>query len=157
MTVYAYASTDDVSVHIDPDVLAMPNPEDFAKENQDVARLIRSYLYVTHVPNTVIDSWLDPATTPELIRSIAGMLIAAKVYGRQTSSNAEEVDPYAVRLYNQAMAMLNGVIDGRLVLPELVGAGVAVTGTTHITQDNFYPNDDASLDDQVKFTMSRDY
>ena len=157
MTEYAYASTDDVAVHIDPDVLALPDEVDFAKENQDVARLIRSYLYVTHVPNTVIDAWLTPETTPELIRSIAGMLVAAKVYGRQTSSNAEEVDPYALRLYNQAMAMLQGVIDGRLVLPELVGAGVVVTGTSHITEDNFYPNDSAELKDQVKFKMGVDY
>jgi len=154
---YAYASNDDVMTHLSASVLNLDDDIDFEKEGHEAATYIRSYLFGTHISNSVIDTWLTPDDTPALIRAIAGKMIAAKIYERETSSNAEEVDPYAVRLFNQAMATLSAIIDGRLVITELVDAGVSVTGTTHITDGNFYPNDLAPLGDQIKFKMGVDY
>lgn len=154
---YAYASNDDVMTHLSSSVLNLDDDIDFEKENHETATYIRSYLYGTHIPNTTIDTWLTPADTPAIIRAVAGKMIAAKIFERETSSNADVVDPYAVRLFNQAMATLQAIIDGRLVITELVVAGVAVTGTNHLTDANFYPNDAAPSGDQIKFKMGAEY
>lgn len=154
---YAYASNDDVMTHLSASVLNLDDDIDFEKENHEAATYIRSYLYGTHISTTVIDAWLTPDDTPMIIRAIAGKMIAAKIFERETSSNSEEVDPYAVRLFNQAMATLQMILDGRLVITELVVAGVSVTGTDHITEANFYPNDSAPSGDQAKFKMSAEY
>ena len=147
-----YVSAEEVNQHLNEEILKVAEG-DFDIEADDAARVIRAYLSGTHIPATVIDTWDSPATTPEIIRSIAARMIASQVYGRATSGNEPEVNPYARSLYDYAMAMLNGVITGTITITELTDP---VGATGHINEDYFYPNDSADLRDAPKFRM-RDF
>lgn len=145
---WEYATDEDVNEFLNEEVIKVATG-DFDVENNEAARVIRAYLFASHIPATVIDTWVDPATTPEIIRSIAGRMIASQVFGRAYSGNAEETSPYATQLYGEAMAMLNGIITGTLTITEI--GDIAATG--HISEDYFYPNDSADVLDAPKFRM----
>jgi len=77
----------------------------------------------------VITSWADPETTPELIRSIAGRLAAAFLYQSFYSEEADDVLEYAQWLYNNAILMLDQIVEGVLVVVEVDESGpIDVTG-----------------------------
>lgn len=130
-------SLDDINVHLPQDKLQVLNADDDAPQ-LDAERIIKGTLSDTFSP-AELASWSTPATTPEMIRAIAGRFVAALVYARAFSSELAEVPEWAQRLYDDAMNMLNGIVAGTITLPE-----VSETPNTggKLTSDDFYPNDD---------------
>jgi hypothetical protein len=98
-----------------------------------------------HITNIVIGrlagtfdttTWLDPSTTPRLIRTIISMRYVSAVYRRSFSDEADAPSSYPFWLEQQTGDMIDGLIDGTVDLPELPSQ---FTGTVA-----FYPNDDSS-------------
>lgn len=79
-------------------------------------------------------TWVDPVTTPDLVRTVITMLYVSWLYHR-TYSEDEGDNEYAVRLAEKAEALIMGIIDGTIDLPGIdTGAG----------QPSFYPTDASS-------------
>jgi hypothetical protein len=139
-----FVNLDDVNMHLPTDKLEMEDPE-LALFGMDAERIIRGYL-AGAIPGTVMATWASPDTTPELVRAIAGRLIAAFWYRERYSEDSLEDPIYAQTKYNEAMALLQGVISGAIVIdvPEIPPVGA------RFTADDFYPN---NTDDGPIFTM----
>lgn len=82
-----------------------------------------------------ISSWLDAASTPELVRQVMAMYYAAWYYRRTYSEDTDESPTYADWLEGLADTLLAGLADGSVDIP----------GLTPITEDegepDFYPRD----------------
>lgn len=134
------ATLDDVNAHLDGEVIeATPDNTDLVQVS--VARIIRGYLGGLVAQSTLM-SWDTPATTPDIIREIASMLIAAKVYFNESARTSLIVDDdnFAQRLYDQAMAMLQLILDGQIIID---GGEEGETGAVGVlTIDDFFPVDD---------------
>lgn len=132
------ASLDDINAHLDGSVIgADSNNTELVQIS--VARVIRGYL-ARIVNQVTLMSWSTPELTPDIIREIAGMLIASQLYFNEASRSVTSIDDnnLAQRLYDRAMLMLQGIVDGSIVLP-IVPAPVT-TGT--MTIDDFFPIDE---------------
>ena len=99
-------------------------------------------------------SWVDPDTTPRLVRTVIAMLYVSWIYDRTYS---EDADPssYGALLRSRAEALLASIISGGVTLPE-------ITPSVDTGQPAFYPTDasteDEASDDDAsagpeKFTM----
>lgn len=145
------ASLQDTNTYLPPNV-QISNAVDNGLQ-VDAQRLIRGQL-VTTFSTDAIQSWDTPDHTPELIRSIAGMLIASRYYSKLISQDsADDVPNYALDLYQKAIAMLAQIRAGTLIVVD--GNGVPIPGndTGSNPQGDVFPNDaDTS---GPKFTMSR--
>ena len=125
----------DINVHLPEDKLAVLNADDDDLQ-LDAERTVKARLSGTFSP-TVLASWVDKTTTPEIIKEVIGKLIAAKVYARAFSSEVGGVPEYAQWLYDQAMEILDGIILGNISVPEVTDT--PDTGQ-HLTRDMFWPN-----------------
>jgi hypothetical protein len=107
---------------------------------------------------TVYDTttWIDPGTTPDLVRVIITKLYAGWIYDRAYSENQAESNPYAAMLKENAGMLIAGLIDGTIEIP-----GVPATSNPG---PSFYPNDassalEATYDDPslgpARFSMGR--
>jgi hypothetical protein len=102
-----------------------------------------------------ISTWVDPTTTPAIVKSVLAMLYVAWFYDRQYSEEQEALNAYAILLRGQAESLLVGILDG----------SIAMDPTTESPSDlTFYPTDSSSamaptLDDMslgdAKFSMGR--
>ena len=118
------------------------------KPNIEAERLIKGQLTGVFEP-VVISSWADPASTPELIRSIAGRLAAAYMYYAIYSEESDAISPYAQWLYNGAIAMLTDVRTGALIVTDDSEEPIDVSGAELLS---FWPSDNAP-----KFTMDQEF
>ena len=84
-------------------------------------------------------SWVDPATTPRLVRVIVSKMYVAWFYDRQYSENQEQGNDYAKLLRTNAEMLITGILDGSIQIP-----GVP---EQNIQQAYFYPNDASSAID----------
>src|SRR5262245_62737757 len=139
-----FASLDDVNMHLPTDKLEMEEPE-LDLFGLDADRIIRGYLAGV-IPGTTLAAWTSPEATPEIIRAIAGRFIAAFWYRERYSEDSIEDPIYAQTKYNEAMALLQGIIAGDIVIVE---TPIEVLGL-HFGPGNFYPN---NTDDGPIFTM----
>lgn len=141
-----FASLDDVNMHLPTDKLEIEEPE-LALFGLDADRIIRGYLAGT-IPATTLATWTSPNSTPELVRAIAGRFIAAFYYRERYSEDSLDDPAYAQIKYNEAMALLQGIISGDIVLIE--GPDTVIVGP-HMSSLDFYPN---ATDDGPIFTMN---
>ena len=79
--------------------------------------------------------WLDPVTTPSIVKVIIAKTYAAWVYDRQYSENQDQGNDYAAMLRTNAEMLITGLIDGTIDIP-----GVSQIGGI----PSFYPNDASS-------------
>jgi hypothetical protein len=153
----AYATLDDVNMHLPTDKLEMQSPT-LALVGVDAVRIIRGYLANVYSAATLA-GWTDPSETdsdvvgyvPQLIRAIAGRFIAAFWYRERYSEDSLDDPQYAQRKYDEAMALLMGVVNGTIILDDVAEEPETSTG---LTSDDFFPNDsDAgpmfSVDDKL--------
>lgn len=149
----ALSNASDVNVWLDGTNVFVTDADDNGEQDQ-VDAMIRAHLGNV-IPASVTDTWnmTTPASVPPIIRSIAGRLVAAIRYGKLTSENEQGVSPYAQRLWNLAVAELNGIVEGRITIPEVDEALVDLG--SHIGAINFYPND--SLLTGPKFGMDSEF
>lgn len=102
-----------------------------------VARIVRGYLSRV-VDNGVLVSWASPESTPELVSTIAGKLIASQLYFNETAKTTTILDPdsFAQKRYDEAMSLLNQIIAGTIVIPDIV-----VNPVEGLTDLDFFPVD----------------
>lgn len=81
-------------------------------------------------------TWIDPASTPALIRSIISRKYFAAVYFRAYSEDDGTTEnTYATKLDATAEMLISGIMDGSIIVE-----GV----TTDVTTISFYPTDSSS-------------
>ena len=105
----AFATLDDVNMHLPTDKLEMKQPA-LDLMGVDAERIIRGYLSNVFTP-LVLAGWTDPTLTnpatagyvPELIRAIAGRFIAAFYYRERYSEDSLDDPQYAQMKYDEAM------------------------------------------------------
>lgn len=144
------ASLADINVHLPDDKAKMQDSDD--NELQvDVARYIRSLLSGFFSAATLV-SWNSPDNTPELIRGIAGRLIASKYYATLYSEDVDDVSKFAQWLYNQANAMIDQIRTGSMIILDVNDTPIPIEGGISLTADDFWPNDSSG---GAKFTMEK--
>jgi hypothetical protein len=84
-------------------------------------------------------TWIDVNTTPELVRSVISMLIAAWTINKSHAEAVGEVDSYGVHLESSALTLLGGLADGSITLSDTVGVSDYATG-----RPAFWPTDIAT-------------
>jgi len=142
------ASLSDINAHLPPNVQISNDVDDSLQV--DALRLIRGQL-VTIFTADVMNTWISPDATPEMIRSIAGRLIASKYYANLVSGNVpDEMAAFAVSLYNEAIALLTGIRSGQI---QVVGADGNVLVVDNIGSDS--ATDMSPISGSPVFTMSR--
>lgn len=131
------ASLDDVNAHLDEVVIeATANNTNLVQIS--VARVVRGYL-ARIFDSAVLMGWSTPELTPPIIREVASMLIASRVYFAKAQAQNYEIsnENFGQRMYDQAMAMLREIIAGDLPVDgEVPGAA------GDLTMDDFFPIDD---------------
>ena len=140
------ATLDDVNAHLDGQVIeATPDNTDLVQVS--VARIIRGYLGRI-LDQATLFTWSTPDATPEIIREVASMLIAAQVYFNESARTSLIIEDqnFAQRLYDQAMALLQLILDGQIAVIPPDGVpptnGSVVTPPDILTVDDFFPVDD---------------
>lgn len=128
------ADLEDINVHLPTEKIEVDSAL-YAPLQLDAERIVRGYLAGFFTP-AELASWSDPDSTPGLIRAIAGRFIAAFYYRLRYSEDSLEDPTYAQNKYNEAMGMLKGVLDGSLVLEEVVIA----SPIGQLTSADFWPN-----------------
>lgn len=131
------ASLNDVNGWLTEDKLEATGANS-AQAQIEAWRLIRGQLASSFTPVTLA-GWVDPNSTPDLIRGIAGRLIAAYIYRAVYSEESDTVVPaYAQLLYNEAISMLADIRAGNLTVVDVNGNPIA--GGAGFTNTDFYPN-----------------
>ena len=130
-----FASYIDVNKHL-PDDKFIAQDADITDPGIYADRLIRARLGGI-VDSTIIATWLTPATTPEIIREVSGMLVAAKLYAEASAEDEADGSAYAQSLYNDAIKILDEIREGISVI---IGVDTEVIDTTSI-EGSFWPND----------------
>lgn len=134
------ASLQDINTWL-PDDKAKAGDADDDDLQIDTARVIKGNLAGVFQPVT-LSSWNSPANTPELIRSIAGRMIAARWYAKLYSEDDTALSDYAQSLYLEAVGMLSDIRDGSLVVLDENGNPIG-TNELALSSDWFWPNDTA--------------
>lgn len=143
----ALVDDNDINVHLPTDKISAEEGDLLDEIKEDIERIIRGYL-TGYVDALEMATWLTPETTPGTIRAIGGRLGAAFIYRRRYSEDSLDDPQYAQFKYNEAMMMLQRIIDGTITLDsDDVGSG--------LTTDMFYPNDPNT--DPPKFTMNQQF
>ena len=103
-----------------------------------VARVVRGYLSGV-VPQETLMGWSEPDLTPPIVTEAAAKMIAAQLFMQRVTRTTALIDDrqYAQILYDQAMAILNGIKDGLIS----IGDEVVVVGDSLSLLD-FHPIDD---------------
>lgn len=133
------------------DKAAFVSSNDAAPLIQSAERIIRASLS-GFIDPTYQASWVDTTTTPEIVQEIAAKLAAALRYRQKASEDAPDTtSSYAQTLYDEAIGMLRGIVDGSLDITEV---GLILAGTGSLSELHFYPNDTAiDTEDDVKFRI----
>ena len=143
------ASLDDINSYlpsIDRDTVVEATSENSALIQLSVSRVVRGYLSKV-VDSTTLMGWDEPTNTPDIIREAASMLIASQVYFNfhaRTRMTIEERN-FAQLLYDRAIAILQGIIDGKIDVP-----GIDPGATSAMSGLDFFPVDDTDR----AFTMA---
>jgi len=120
------ASIDDINAEL-PSQDEAPLPVIEANEENtnliqvSIARVVRGYLS-SAVDSVTLMSWDTPDDTPEIIRVIAAKFIAAQLYFNYAARTSLTIDVrnFAQLRYDEAMAILNGILEGTILLgPEV--------------------------------------
>lgn len=145
----AWVDDADVQIHLPIDKLLLEEiPDDKAQAVEYGERIVRGYLAGVLEPATIA-AWVSPATTPSQIRLVTGLFTAAKIYRLRYSEDSLDDPEYAQVLYNEAMAMINGIIAGTIILDDVDDV------TSGFDNTWFTPNDAST--DQPKFRMADVY
>ena len=143
-----YASLDDINAHL-PEHKAKIEDADDDLLQVEAYRLIRAKLSSVFTTAT-LNTWVDPDSTPGIIRSIAGMVIAAKWYAELYAEDSDEDAVYANDLYAKAMSLIEEIRAGLITVTD--DAGDPLSDTSYLSSDDFFPNDDAPV-----FTMGKEF
>ena len=135
------ASLDDINSYlpsIDEDVVLEATSENSDLIQLSVSRVVRGYLSQV-VDTTTLMSWDSPQDTPDIIREAASMLIASQIYINFISRTRITIEErnWAQLLYDRAIAILQGIVDGLIDVP-----GIDPGATSAMSELDFFPVDD---------------
>jgi hypothetical protein len=125
-----------------PDHKIEVNTANTAQWQIEATRIIKAKLAGTFTAVT-LHGWVDPDSTPPIIRSIAGELVAAYFYRALYSEDETLVPIYAQTLYNEAIQMLNDIRDGVLQVLDEDDNPIEDVTTTNMGTGDFYPDNTA--------------
>lgn len=133
------ASLDDINGNLPSDdgsTVVLADEDNSNLLQISVARVVRGYLSRV-IDNGTLQGWSAPEATPELVREIAGKLIAAQLFFNQTAKTTTVVDKdsFAQKLYDEAIAMLQQIILGDVILD-----GVITNATEGLSDLDYWPN-----------------
>jgi len=83
-------------------------------------------------------TWLDHTSTPAMVKTVIAMNYVAWYYDRTYSEDQEQGNDYAALLRAQAEALMVGILDGSIGMPEVP------PGTAEPGGPAFYPTDASS-------------
>lgn len=133
----------DIQVHLPVDVLKIEElPDDLIKCKLDTERIVRGTLAGV-IPSADMALWIDPIDVPEIVRAAAGRICAALIYRLRFGTQLGDPE-YAQSKYEEGMGILQGIIDGTILVDGVAQSGIDSTW--------FEPNDDST--DPPKFLMS---
>lgn len=143
------ATLDDINANlpsIDDKPVIEATDESTALIQLSVARVVRGYLSGV-VDSTTLMSWDSPDNTPDIVREIASMLIAAQVYFNYAARTNLTIDDdnFAQRMYDKAVALLQRIVDGLISLGPVV-----IEPTDALGSLDYHPVDDTDR----AFTMN---
>lgn len=69
-----------------------------------------------------ISTWVDPTTTPEIIKSVIAMEYASFLYDKQYSEDSDDSNAWAARLDMMANDLIDGMLAGSVVIDGYVQA-----------------------------------
>jgi len=144
-----FATVDDINAHLPENKAAISDADDDLLQ-VEAWRLIRAKLSTTFATTTLND-WADPDSTPDIIRTVAGMVIAAKWYAELYAEDSDADATFANNLYLQAMDLLNQIAAGLIVITD--DTGEPLVDTSSLSSDDFYPNDTVP----PVFTMGKEF
>lgn len=131
----AYAALSDVNKHL-PDDKAQAMDSEITDLSIEADRLVRTRIGSV-VDLTTMSLWLDPASTPEIISTISGLLIAAQFYAKLVAEDEADGSAYAQNLYDQAMALLMDIRNGDAII---IGVDGTEVDTDILSGTSFWPN-----------------
>lgn len=137
------ASLDDINAELpseSPEAVAEATLDNTDLLQISVARVVRGYLS-TVVPRETLMLWSSPDATPETVRVIAAKLIASTHYFNQTAKTSLDIDPnsFAQKRYDEAMALMTGIVDGSVIIDDGGGGIIAAESLNDL---DFWPIDD---------------
>jgi len=144
-----FATVDDINAHLPENKAAISDADDDLLQ-VEAWRLIRAKLSTTFA-TTTLNTWADPDSTPDIIRTVAGMVIAAKWYAELYAEDSDTDATFANNLYLQAMDLLNQIAAGLIVITD--DTGEPLVDTSSLSSDDFYPNDTVA----PVFTMGKEF
>lgn len=136
------ASIEDINTHLPTDKLNADSDDweaDINLYEVDAARYVRAMLSGIFSAVT-LSSWSSPDNTPDIIRTIAGRLIAAKFYATRIAEDSAEGSDYAQGLYNDAISAINAIRGGSMIVLDGEFNPVTTAGGDTLTEDDFWPN-----------------
>jgi hypothetical protein len=132
----ALASVEDINLHLPDDKLEVSHAR-YPAFQLDAERIVRGS-FAGFWPATVLASWTTPDNVPGLIRAIAGRLVAAFYYRYRYSEEGIGDPEYAQFKYNEAMAFIQKIISGEMVVEEVLDVPTAGHSLSEL---DFWPND----------------
>lgn len=133
------ATYEDANGYLDANKLQLAAQSEIAEQAVTADSIVRSKLADTFTEQAPLwDSVSITYPTPNLVRTIAGMLMASFKYAEIYSEESLVGNPYADKLEARAMALLQGIVDGTMILED-VDYGPDASGD--FSQDDFWPND----------------
>lgn len=139
------AAFSDANNWLDAVKLAFLNEEDAEEEAASADAIVKGALADVFPDN--VNLWIrvlpDPNTTPpilevtpDLVREIASMLMAAQLYQKRYSEETPRTFNYGTSLQQRAMALLKMLRDGQISL-----ADVDIVNSLGFLLDDYWPND----------------
>jgi hypothetical protein len=144
-------SLDDINANLDGEIIeATPDNSDLVQIS--VARVVRGYLSRI-VDQMTLYSWTTPDTTPDIIREVAAKFCAAQIYYNEISRTSIDVSNtnYAQRKYDEAMALLQAIIAGDIIIYNpSTGQPIIIDSVDVLSLQDYFPVDDTDR----AFTLS---
>lgn len=144
-----FASNDDVQTFLGDDKLTVTDGNS-TTEQVEAQRLIVSQLSGVFL-SSILVGWTSPSTTPGIIRSIAGRIVAAYLYRNAFINESVTSPEYGQFIYNEAIAMLRQIRLGALIVVDSDDNPIAISGLD-MTSGDFWPN---NTTDGPVFTMGQ--
>ena len=144
------ASYDDINVHLPGNLKCDNTTAGIAAVELDVVRVVRGYLAGTFSAS-ILYGWDAPATTPDIIRGVAGRLAAALLYSRTMAQGVPDNHGFSQAKYNEGMRMLGEIRAGKILVYDIDETQIG--GSTFSNAD-FYPNAAAG---DPKFSMDSEF
>lgn len=135
------AGIEDINAFL-PDLIEISDGKD-RQLQIDTNRVVKSQLAGVFTP-LVLTGWDVPANTPQLIRGIAGRLIAAKYYAKEFSQETTNIPQYSQSLYNEAISMLSMIKSGALVVVGDDDVPIPTGDGADLTSADVFPNNSSA-------------